>query len=113
MKYIIDAEDELVALDLIDLLERADDESEVVQLRTLSTLEPLRPAWSGGVLVTARPVRDVVKSDEVNRFIASGGRIVLLTDMDPVPPNLSPNWIVLDRPFSDDAFLTALLRAQI
>ncbi|MFO6465890.1 hypothetical protein ACK8OR_15970 [Jannaschia sp. KMU-145] len=113
MKYIIDAEDELVALDLIDLLGRTDDQSEVIQLKTLSTLEPLRPAWSGGVLVTARPVRDVVTSEEVNQFIASGGRIVLLADMDPVPPNLSPNWIVLDRPFSDDAFLNALMRAQV
>ena len=111
MKYVIDADNELVALDMIELIRNSEPDVEVMQVPDVAALEPLRPAWSGGVFITSRPYEQIAQAENVSQFLESGGRVVIVGD---VPrQEVSKHWVFLDNPFSETDFLNAIARALV
>jgi hypothetical protein len=113
MRYYLDQSDPLVLLDLTELLGAHDPDANVVVVSALADVVPPIPRRAGAVLVTSRSVEELRGDQWVASFTEGGGRLVVLDRPDGTGAFAQAGWVYLDRPFTDEAFLDALARAQL
>ena len=113
MKFYFDTRTAGIAGDLVDLLTEYAIAVDLTETLDIPRLEPLRPAWSGGIFVTARDFDEVAGSSRVAAFVQSGGRVVVIGDGPSDGGRQEAHWVFLTVPYTNAGFIDAINRALL